>query len=46
MISATDAESSLDFWQYLDQLVSTSPLMIDRPAGSHHPHYAVLLKRP
>jgi inorganic pyrophosphatase len=28
-----------DFWKKLDQLVETSPVVIDRPAGTAHPHY-------
>lgn len=28
-----------EFWQYLEQLVTESSVNIDRPKGSHHPHY-------
>jgi len=28
-----------DFWQYLERLVAGSRVIIDRPKGSHHPHY-------
>ncbi len=28
-----------DFWHYLDQLVSGSRVVIDRPKGSVHPRY-------
>ncbi len=28
-----------DFWRYLDRLVAGSHIIIDRPKGSHHPHY-------
>ncbi|MFC1959518.1 inorganic pyrophosphatase [Chloroflexota bacterium] len=28
-----------DFWRQLDQLVATSTIVIDRPAGTAHPHY-------
>ena len=28
-----------DFWDYLDQLVNSHPLIIDRRRGSHHPRY-------
>ena len=28
-----------DFWQYLERLVAESRVIIDRPKGSHHPHY-------
>lgn len=31
------------FWQYLEKLVDESPLVIDRPRGSHHPRYPVLI---
>ena len=27
------------FWQRLDELVTTSNIVIDRPAGTAHPHY-------
>lgn len=32
-----------DFWQALDTLVSESEIVIDRPKGSAHPHYADLI---
>jgi inorganic pyrophosphatase len=32
-----------NFWQHLDQLVSTSQVVIDRPQGSHHPRYPELV---
>jgi inorganic pyrophosphatase len=28
------------FWQHLDALVATHPLIIDRPRGTHHPRFA------
>ncbi len=28
-----------DFWAYLDQLVDTSRIVIDRPRGTAHPRY-------
>ena len=28
-----------EFWSYLDQLVATSRIVIDRPRGSTHPRY-------
>ncbi len=28
-----------NFWQFLDRLVASSALVIDRPKGSAHPHY-------
>jgi inorganic pyrophosphatase len=27
------------FWDYLDRLVATARIVIDRPAGSRHPRY-------
>lgn len=30
----------LDFWRQLDQLVQSARLVIDRPAGTHHPRWA------
>lgn len=27
------------FWEYLDRLIATSEIVIDRPAGSRHPRY-------
>ena len=32
-----------DFWDYLDELVTYHPLVIDRPGGSHHPRYPELI---
>ncbi|GCE47210.1 inorganic pyrophosphatase [Thermosporothrix hazakensis] len=31
------------FWHYLDELVSTTELVIDRPKGSKHPRYASMV---
>jgi inorganic pyrophosphatase len=28
------------FWQHADELLATSPIVIDRPRGSQHPHYS------
>jgi F420 biosynthesis protein FbiB-like protein len=28
-----------EFWSYLETLVASSSISIDRPRGSHHPHY-------
>jgi inorganic pyrophosphatase len=28
-----------DFWDYLDKLVDSHPLVIERPVGSRHPRY-------
>jgi inorganic pyrophosphatase len=30
---------SANFWNFIDQLIATHPLVIDRPRGSHHPRY-------
>ena len=30
----------MEFWQRLDELVQTCPIVIDRPRGSTHPRYA------
>jgi inorganic pyrophosphatase len=32
-----------DFWGALDRLISSSAVTIDRPKGSHHPHYPELV---
>ena len=34
---------SANFWVYLDSLVASHPLVIDRPRGSPHPHYPEIL---
>jgi inorganic pyrophosphatase len=31
------------FWDYLDRLVATSQIVIDRPQGSTHPRYAEMV---
>jgi inorganic pyrophosphatase len=28
-----------DFWEYLDRLIASSQIVIDRPTGSRHPRY-------
>jgi inorganic pyrophosphatase len=38
-----DSDSSPDFWNYLDQLVDSHPLVIDRPRGSHHPRFPEII---
>jgi inorganic pyrophosphatase len=35
--------SSPSFWVYLEELVASSPLMIDRPKGTCHPRYTDLV---
>ena len=30
---------SQEFWQYLERLVASNSITIDRPKGSHHPRY-------
>jgi len=37
-----DMRSSNTFWDYLEELVSLSPLKIDRPSGTRHPRYPEL----
>ena len=32
-----------EFWSYLERLVAASRLVIDRPKGSHHPRYPILI---
>ncbi|MCD6285470.1 MAG: inorganic pyrophosphatase [Anaerolineae bacterium] len=31
------------FWAYLDKLVSTSEIVLDRPRGSQHPRYPAIV---
>ena len=38
-----DPTSPATFWDFLDDLVSSHSLVIDRPKGSHHPHYPELI---
>jgi inorganic pyrophosphatase len=33
----------MDFWEKLDNLIATIPLVIDRPKGSAHPRYSELI---
>ncbi len=35
--------SSASFWEYLEKLVASSPLIIDRPKGTYHPRYPELV---
>lgn len=28
-----------EFWDYLERLIESSQIVIDRPTGSQHPHY-------
>lgn len=34
---------SLEFWRYLDRLLTESEIVIDRPKGSAHPRYPELI---
>ena len=34
-----EVRSSASFWDYLDELVGSSQLIIDRPKGTCHPRY-------
>lgn len=36
-------ETGQEFWYYLDQLVTTSRVVIDRPRGSTHPRYPTIV---
>jgi inorganic pyrophosphatase len=38
-----DASKKTGFWDFLDNLVKTHSLVIDRPRGSQHPHYPDLV---
>jgi inorganic pyrophosphatase len=38
-----DLRSSASFWDYLEKLVGSSPLIIDRPVGTPHPRYPELV---
>ncbi len=31
------------FWNFLNKLIETHPIVIDRPAGSHHPDFPDLI---
>jgi inorganic pyrophosphatase len=33
----------MDFWAYLDRLITASSVVIDRPKGSAHPRYAGMI---
>jgi inorganic pyrophosphatase len=43
MILPRMMNESPDFWSYLDDLVRTSRLVIDRPRGSRHPRYSEMI---
>jgi inorganic pyrophosphatase len=36
-------QTDRDFWDFVDQLVATSHLVIDRPRGSRHPRYPEMI---
>jgi inorganic pyrophosphatase len=38
-----EMHSSPSFWEYLEKLVASSPLIIDRPKGACHPRYPELV---
>lgn len=42
MKAAVPTSLEYNFWAYLDRLVASSRLVIDRPKGSHHPRYPAL----
>ena len=35
--------TGISFWQTLKEFAATSPLTIDRPKGTAHPHYAEMI---
>ena len=43
MSSPTAYPDSGRFWKWADRLVATSEIVIDRPRGSRHPRYPVLI---
>lgn len=43
MKAAAPTDLGNNFWGYLDRLVSSSRLVIDRPRGSPHPRYPNLI---
>jgi inorganic pyrophosphatase len=36
-------EKRADFWDFIDALVSSSQIVIDRPRGSRHPRYPEMI---
>ncbi|NCP87602.1 MAG: inorganic pyrophosphatase [Anaerolineae bacterium CG_4_9_14_3_um_filter_57_17] len=32
-----------EFWDFLDQLIASSEIVVDRPKGSQHPHYPEII---
>ncbi len=36
---AAPSDLANNFWQYLDRLLASNKVIIDRPKGSHHPRY-------
>jgi inorganic pyrophosphatase len=32
-----------EFWEFLEQLIASSEIVIDRPAGSRHPRFAEIV---
>jgi inorganic pyrophosphatase len=43
MIEIMDSSTRTEFWDFLDNLVASHPLVIDRPRGSQHPRYSDLV---
>jgi inorganic pyrophosphatase len=43
MISEVETSDKRRFWEYLDRLISSSHVIIDRPKGSSHPRYAEMI---
>jgi inorganic pyrophosphatase len=38
-----DVSASVTFWDYLDELVASKTLVIDRPKGTRHPRYPEII---
>ncbi len=43
MIEIMDSSTKTEFWDFLDNLVASHTLVIDRPKGSQHPRYSDLV---
>jgi inorganic pyrophosphatase len=43
MEAAAHTTLESNYWEYLDRLVASSRVVIDRPKGSHHPRYPDLV---
>jgi inorganic pyrophosphatase len=43
MIEIMDSSTKTEFWDFLNNLVASHTLVIDRPKGSQHPRYSDLV---